>query len=325
MYCINEVIELAKKNHKRIVLTNPKFIDVLPNFIANGDLIIPKANQCSMDEISFYAPSDIVVLITGQGDDLFNDLKDLSQGDSKYRNIKLSSEDIFVLACPPVPATEINATEAIDSLYKTGAKIVNLNRKKLSSMHAQEEDIKMMINLFKPRYFMPVKGEYSKLMANARIALNLGYKHSNILLLDNGMSVSFDKNSQLVQFENEIKNGNIFVDGLGVGDVKSSIIEERHTMEEAGVIVLGATISTKRHVIVTQQDIQMRGFVYLKEADSVVKIISDSFQRFLTEAISNLNAPLEVTQAKFVESLTKELRRTSGKTPLIVPLIIDVD
>ena len=183
----------------------------------------------------------------------------------------------------------------------------------------------MMINLFKPRYFMPVKGEYSKLMANARIALNLGYKHSNILLLDNGMSVSFDKNSQLVQFENEIKNGNIFVDGLGVGDVKSSIIEERHTMEEAGVIVLGATISTKRHVIVTQQDIQMRGFVYLKEADSVVKIISDSFQRFLTEAISNLNAPLEVTQAKFVESLTKELRRTSGKTPLIVPLIIDVD
>ena len=325
MYCINEVIELAKKNHKRIVLTNPKFIDVLPNFIANGDLIIPKANQCSMDEIAFYAPSDIVVLITGQGDDLFNDLKDLSQGDSKYRNIKLSSEDIFVLACPPVPATEINATEAIDSLYKTGAKIVNLNRKKLSSMHAQEEDIKMMINLFKPRYFMPVKGEYSKLMANARIALNLGYKHSNILLLDNGMSVSFDKNSQLVQFENEIKNGNIFVDGLGVGDVKSSIIEERHTMEEAGVIVLGATISTKRHVIVTQQDIQMRGFVYLKEADSVVKIISDSFQRFLTEAISNLNAPLEVTQAKFVETLTKELRRTSGKTPLIVPLIIDVD
>lgn len=325
MYCINEVIELAKKNNKRLVLTNNRFIDVLPDFMANGDLIIPKQNQCSVEEISRYASTDIIVLITGQGEDLFDYIKDLSRGEVKNSTLKITPEDVFVLACPPVPATEVIATDAIDNLYKTGATILNLNRKKLSSMHAQEEDIKMLVTLFKPKYYMPVKGEFRQLMANAQIALNLGYSHNSVLLLDNGMAASFDAASKFIKVDNNIKTGNVFVDGLGVGDVRSSIIDERQQMQNGGVIILGATISSKDHKIITMQDIQMRGFIYLKESESVVKIIQDMFNKFVNGLIAGYKLTLEEQKAKFVDSLSKEIRRSCGKSPLIVPLIVDVD
>ena len=325
MYGINEVIELAKKNNKKIVLTNPKFVEHLPSFIANGDLIIPHNNQCLIDEMPRYAASDLIVLITGQGEDLFDYLKELANGETKENRLRIEPDDVMVLACPPVPATEVAATNAIDALYKTGAEILNLNRKKLSSMHAQQEDIKMLLTLFKPKYYMPVEGEFRLLMANAKVALGLGYSQSRIFLLDNGMSVSFDAAGKFIKVDTGIPNGNVFVDGLGVGDVKSQIIEERHRMEDGGVIVLGATISSKQHKIITMQDVQMRGFVYLKESESIVKTINEIFTRFINDLMTYEEIHLEEAKQKFVDYLGKELRRTIGKKPLIVPFIIDVD
>jgi ribonuclease J len=326
MYIINEIIGLAIKNHKRLVLTNPHFIDVLPQFMANGDLIIPRANQCTVDEMNQYAPSDLIILITGQGEELYNYLEDLGRGENKDKNLKIMPNDVIVLACPPVPMTEIKATDAIDALYLSGAKIINLTHKELSSMHAQEEDLKMLISLFHPKYYMPVEGEFRLMMANAKVAKSIGYSVDNIFLIDNGMSLGFDAaGNAVLPISQYVKPGNTFIDGLGIGDVRSNIIDERTKMSENGAIVLGAIVSLKNRKLLSKPQIEMRGYVQLKDSETIIKQVTTIFNNCLNELLTAVNPDIKISSDKLEQILSSELKKASGKDPQIIPRIINAD
>jgi len=326
MYIINEVIKLAIKNHKRVVITNPSFIDVLPNFMANGDLIIPRANQCTIDEIPQYAPSDLIILVTGSGERLYDYLEDLARGENKNHNLKISDKDEIILACPSVPMTETKEVEAVDALYKTGAKIINITHKELSSMHAQEEDIKMLISIFHPKYYMPIEGEFRLMMANAKIARSLGYSPDSIFLVDNGMSLGFDAaGSAVLPVSQYVKPGNTFIDGLGVGDVRSSIIDERTKMSEGGTIVLGAIISSKERRLIGKPNVQMRGFVYPKDNEKLIREIGTIFNNAITDMLSKPQIDIKRTSDRLTETMTNEISKTIDKDTLILPMIIDID
>lgn len=326
LYAINEIIALGIKNNKRICLATNKFIDVLPQFIANGDLIIPRANQCSINDLHKYDPNDVIILVTGQGEQLYNRIEDIARGEARYsKYFKLTSEDTIVLACPPVPTIEKRATAAIDSLYKTGVNVINLNKKIFSSMHAQEEDIKMMVSLFKPKYYMPVEGDFRCMMANARVVQSIGYKSNQIFLMDNGVSLSFDAAGNSIPASQLFKPGNVFVDGLGVGDVKSEIIDERHEMSEGGVVILGATISSKQHKVLSEPNVQFRGFVYMKENKNITDIVTKLFNKALDSLVSQKNPDIVNMTARLTENVKRELRKATGKRPLVRPLIIDMD
>lgn len=326
LYAINEIITLGIKNHKKICLTNNKFIDVLPSFIANGDLIIPRINQCAVQELDKYKPEDVIVLITGQGEELYDDIEDLARGENRSRKyFKLMPDDTIVLACPPVPTIEKRATSAIDSLYKTGVNIINLNKKVLSSMHAQQEDIKMMLSLFRPKYFMPVEGDFTCMMANSKVARSIGYKENNIFLVDNGLCVGFDAAGNALPVTQLFKPGNVFVDGLGVGDVKSETIEERQEMADDGVVVLGATISSKQHKVISKPNIQFRGFIYFKGKEEVMRSVEKVFNTALDSLVSQKEPNIPNMTNRISENLKRELKKATGKKPLICPLIIDLD
>jgi len=326
LYAINEIITLGIKNDKKICITNDKFIDALPNFIANGDLIIPRINQCAVQELDKYKPEEVIVLVTGQGEELYDDIEDLARGENRNKNfLKLSSNDTIVLACPPVPTIEKRATAAIDSLYKTGVTIINLNQKVFSSMHAQEEDIKMMLSLFRPKYYMPVEGDFTCMMANSKVARSIGYNENQIFLLDNGLCISFDAAGNPLPVSQLFKPGNVFVDGLGVGDVKSETIEERQEMAEDGVVVLGATISSKQHKVISKPNIQYRGFIYLKGKEEVPKNVEKIFNTALDSLVNQKNPDIANMTGRISENLRRELKKATGKKPLICPLIIDLD
>lgn len=326
LYAINEIIQLGIKNKKKICFTNDKFIDVLPSFIANGDLMIPRINQCGIQELNRFKPEDVIIIVTGQGEELYDDIEDIARGENKDRKFfKLNANDTMVLACPPVPTIEKRATAAIDSLYKTGVKIINLNKKVFSSMHAQQEDIKMMLSLFRPKYFMPVEGDFTCMMANSKVARSIGYKEDRIFLVDNGMSVGFDAAGNALPVNQLFKPGNVFVDGLGVGDVKSETIEERQEMAQDGVVVLAAVISSKKHKLVSKPNIQFRGFIYLRGKEEIVAKVNKIFDNVLNSLV-NQKVP-DINKAKFriTENLKRELKKATGKRPLICPLIIDLD
>ena len=139
-------------------------------------------------------------------------------------------------------------------------------------MHAHEEDIKLILSLFKPKYYMPIKGEFRHLVANAKIAMsmNVGYSHNNVLVYDNGMVALFE-DQQYKGIQGEVTYGEVMVDGLGVGDVGNIVITDRQKLADDGVVVVGITIDTKAKEIVAGPDVQMRGLIFLKDAEYILK------------------------------------------------------
>lgn len=222
------------------------------------------------------------------------------------------------------------ATRSLDSLYRTGCEVVWLNHKVLFPMHAHLDDLKVFLSLLKPKFYLPVRGSFVNLMSNAKLALSMGIglNHSNVFILDNGMQLIFDEGTRPHMVSNETNNINIspvLVDGTGISKVGSDVIEERRELGFDGAVVVAATISIKEKKIIAGPDCQMRGFVFVKEAEPLLKSISNIF----VEEVNNALTTSPKFETSKVENVIRErakrfIRRENGREPMILPIIIEV-
>jgi ribonuclease J len=218
------------------------------------------------------------------------------------------------------------ATDAIDSVYQTGAKVINITRKQIRGMHAQEEDIKTFISLLKPKYYLPFKGEYVHLVANAKlgIATGVGLTHVNTFLMDNGFVLSFQQGKpKLLSHELDvIPSGDTLIDGLGVGDVKKDVILQRQRLAEDGIILLGVTFSKLHKKIIAGPDVQMRGFVFVKESENIMKEVTQLFTSETQDyLLKRQGQSMEDFKLNLIDKCAKLIKRLNGKNPVIFPLI----
>ena len=220
------------------------------------------------------------------------------------------------------------ATDASDTIFRTDCHVLTLDRHVVSSMHAQQEDLKMMISLFRPHYYMPVKGDYRLLMANAMLAVNVGtgLNHFNTFVYDNGMALCFDANGKVIHKLMTVRNGDVMVDGTSVGEVKESAIEERTALND-GVVLLGVTVSTKRKKIVSSPDVQMRGFLYLKNSDSIVNQMTSIFTSSVSNYLETAQGKISTIEMgkKISEKLSRLVLKNTDKRPTIVCEVLDID
>jgi ribonuclease J len=197
-------------------------------------------------------------------------------------------------------------------------------------MHAHLDDLKVFLSLLKPKFYLPVRGSFVNLMSNAKLALSMGIglNHSNVFILDNGMQLIFDEGTRPHMVSNETNNINIspvLVDGTGISKVGSDVIEERRELGFDGAVVVAATISIKEKKIIAGPDCQMRGFVFVKEAEPLLKSISNIF----VEEVNNALTTSPKFEASKVENVIRErakrfIRRENGREPMILPIIIEV-
>ncbi len=230
------------------------------------------------------------------------------------------------MATPPPASLEVIATEALDTLYQTGVNVVNIGRDKLKNMHAQEEDLRMLLSLLKPKYYIPVKGLFRQQIANAHVAFNSGlkYGHNNILVLDNGVPVVFTNKSGRVMLHelDKIKNGDVLVDGTGIGDINRGVIEDRHRLSEDGVILMAMGVNLFKKEISAGPDVQMRGFVYLKDSDLLLRQIRNLFIATVEELLSNsLKVDLDLMSKEIVTRVERFIFRETRRKPMVLPLI----
>jgi ribonuclease J len=191
-------------------------------------------------------------------------------------------------------------------------------------MHASEEDLKMMISLLKPRYYIPVKGFYKDLLHNAQVALSMGINlnHQNVFLLENGLSWLCD-NAGAHLLDEKIPHGDVMIDGIGVGDVGSNVIADRQKLAE-GVVVLALTVSKSSKKIVAGPDVQMRGLVFIKDADAILRDVSKIFVATVEEGLKDESYNLENMKQTVYEKCLRAIRRETGKEPMVLPLIVEV-
>lgn len=327
-YNIQEAINAAVRFNKTIIFANPYMESFLKSFNACGDLVIPQGHFAELGQIESVPPSQRVILVTGSGLNLFEDIKDIVYGNRRKDGLFLDTSSTFIMACPSVPGTEVQHTEALDAVFTTGAKVKNITRRDIASMHAQSEDIKMMITLFRPKYYMPITGEYRQLMANAMTAVDMevGLNHHNIFVYDNGMFIKFDENGKFVAQAEKVLANDVVVDGNTVGNVKDSVLEERATMAKDGVILMSSLISLKEKKQLSAPDIQMRGFIYMRDDSKLNDKINNIFSTTIEAMLNDSHTvSLMDIQKKVADKVQRFLKKETEKQPLVICVIRNAD
>ncbi len=330
-YRINEICDLVKKYHKKIYFYNDYTSDVMSSLmsvphalnIANSD-IIPDS------ELLRVRQEDVVILLLGRGDALYREFQKLALCENDDKRIILSKDDIFINVAIPSPVQETLATKSMDTLYRNECQVVWVKSKMVSSMHACQDDLKFFLSVLKPQYYLPVRGRYVNMIANAKLALmsNLHFNHNNIFLLDNGNQLIFDDRPRptiLSTEDSQIKVSPVLVHGRGISKMSDGVINDRLKLGVDGVIVVACGVSRNRRMIVSGPDCQMRGFVFAKEAEPILKTITQIFVEEVKMALLADATNYEKAISNTKERCRRFIRRENGREPLIIPLIIPIN
>ena len=328
IFRIREIIELTRKYQRRLVLygrnkhDNTNALFRISQHLPKPVLEIPAENLGTKAMVGDPAYDDsLVVLVTGTSHNIYHDLCDIIDGGDA--SLKLKPTDTIIVASPVLPGTEKIANRAQNELYRTNANIHLLKNKDLYSMHASIEDIKVYIQTFNPKYYVPIKGEYQHFVANANVAKSMGIDDDHILLLDNGETITFENGKRLPGFE-QVPVESVMIDGIGVGDVGTKVIDDRIQLSNDGVVIIGMTVDQKTKQILTLTDVQTRGFIYLKDADYIVKEIIRLSEEEIEKARTAHMDDLTETRMTIRDRTIRYILKETGKKPVVLPVIIEV-
>ena len=323
-----EIAQLAKKYNRKICFygrdkydntntimriarhTKRPILDIHPSYIADSKAISDKKN---MDKL--------VVLLSGSPRRIYHDILDIIDGGDE--KLKLQESDTFIVASPVLPGTEKIANRAINELYKTDTQIHVLKNKELQSMHASEEDIKVLIQILNPKYFIPIKGEYQHFVAVSDVAKKMSIKDDYIIIVDNGEIITFN-DGKLQDYRDSITIEDVMIDGLGIGDVGVKVIDDRNQLQNDGVVIIGMTIDGKTKEIVANTDVQTRGFIYLKDSENIVRAIIEMAEKELEAYKKDDNGDIRDVRQTIKDKANRYIIKEIGKRPVILPIIIEL-
>ncbi|HKL72727.1 MAG TPA: ribonuclease J [Candidatus Onthovivens sp.] len=332
LYHISEVFN-ACKVHKKKVFLYDKESQAVYDMNAYGNIDSSGFKDIvDIDNVLRVKESELVIVMIDENERIYEKVSILANNENENRQIRLTARDTFLFAAPASDSNEVIAISALDEVYRTNCKVKNVSRKLLPKMHAFEEDLKMLLSLLKPKYYLPIEGYYVDLLANAKLAfdMDIGLSHFNIFLLDNGQTINIDENGAEINFNtnNKIMVGDMMIDGIGVGDVVTEIISDRTRLGKDGVVVLGCAVSKSKREIVAGPDIQMRGFLFLKDKDSdvMLKELTKMFvERINKWSFETKDFNTKVLELQINQEITKFLLKSNNRNPLVKPNVIIVN
>lgn len=321
LFRIIEILELAKKYKKKVYFYDHEHVKLLKTVEQLGYYSIPK--NVIIDADSFdNSITDVVCVVSGSGNKVFKIMNNIVIGENS--KIELNETDIVIIASPVVPGTEKDATTMENDLYKAGCTIVKLNAKEILSMHASIEDLKMMLFMIKPRYYLPIKGEYSDLINNADIAVSMGYTPDRIVILDNGQFAQFE-NGRLASTSTSIDLEDKAIDSSDMTDVSGMVLKDREALSTDGAIVCGIVLDFNTKRVIGGPDIQSRGVIYLKDADYILNEIGNILIQTIQENVANNSYDNMQVRIEAREKISRFVLKETGKKPMILPSIVEIN
>ncbi len=325
---ISEIIDLCIENNKKIFFYNDFTRTIMKMLMEFNPSRIPVDIIVGKEDLLRVREQELVILMLGKGEELYQELIRVVDGTNEDKRIRLTKRDIFINAGLPTPTLETIATRSIDYLYRTGAEVVWIKKNQITAMHPRQDDLKFFLSVLKPRYYLPVRGNFINLMANAKLALSMGIglNHTNVFILDNGMQLCFNELGRPSILPNNpaiMPTHPILVDGSGVStNVAENIVNDRRQLSVDGVVVIAVTVSLEEKRIIAGPDCQMRGFVYVKEAEPLLKSVANIFVDEVTTALSVNNTDFEEIKANAQERIRRFIKRENGREPMIIPIIV---
>ncbi|MDP2656005.1 MAG: ribonuclease J [bacterium] len=320
---LQQVINASHDLGRKIAVTGMSMEKAITTAAELGFLKVPKGAFIKLNQIDNYPENKITILSTGsQGQDS-SALGRMAHGE--HKQIKINANDTIVLSSSPIPGNERSVATLMDLLLGYGAKVVYNKLLDIhSSGHAQQEEQKLMLQLVKPKYFMPIHGERHHLVQHAETAMELGFAKENVLILKNGSIVEFNKHQDVRVLKESLELEDILVDGLGIGDVGSVVLRDRQVMAQDGMVVIIAAVNRKTGKLTGQPDILSRGFIYVKNAEELIKEV----KAMALTLIENYNVKEQQgwtnLRGRIRDEIGEFLFKKTERKPMILPVIMQV-
>jgi ribonuclease J len=316
---IQQIVNIAVERGKKIVF-NGRSIEVAVSIARNlGYIQIPGGVEIDTDDIGRYPDDEVIIITTGSQGEPMSALARMAAGN--HKQIKTKKEDTIILSSKFIPGNEKAIGHIINKLYKRGANVIYEKISEIHvSGHAFQEELKLMINLTRPKYFIPIHGEYRHLYLHSRLAQQMGIPSERVLLAENGQIIEFDAAGGRVK--ESVLTGRVLIDGKGVGDVGRSVLKERRLLSEEGLVVVNLAFDEETGTVVYGPEIVSRGFVFETETGHLV----EDAQCVILEIIEDVGpeAPerIKVIRSRLQSALRQYFYFTIGRRPVILPFVM---
>ena len=316
---IQQIVNIAVERGKKIVF-NGRSIEVAVNIARNmGYIQIPGGAEIETDDIGRYSDDEVIIITTGSQGEPMSALARMAAGNHKL--IKTKKEDTIILSSKFIPGNEKAIGHIINKLYKRGANVIYEKISEIHvSGHAFQEELKLMINLTRPKYFMPIHGEYRHLFLHSRLAQQMGIPPERVLLAENGQIIEFDAAGGRVK--DSVMTGRVLIDGKGVGDVGRSVLKERRLLSEEGLVVVNLAFDEDTGIVVYGPEIVSRGFVFETETGHLVEDAQCVILEIIEDVGPEVPDRIKVIRSRLQSALRQYFYFTIGRRPVILPFIM---
>jgi len=319
---IQEVVNLALKYGRKVIFSGKSMLTNVKIAKSHGFLNIPQEEEISEKQIDQFADHQLVIITTGSQGEPMSALARMVRG--THRGIKIKQGDTVILSSRFIPGNERAITSVINDLYKQGANVIYEKVSEIhTSGHARREELKMLLGLVKPKYFIPIHGEVRHLVRHIQLAEEMGYPRDRLLLAMNGSIICFE--NQTASINGRASAGRILVDGKGVGDIRDSVLQDRRRLSEDGVVIVLLAMHQGTGDIVYGPDVISRGFVFEEEARYILEDAKEIVIELLEQQTEQLYKDIFSVRSQIEKRLKKFFYTVIERRPLILPLIVFVE
>ncbi len=318
---VQQIVDEAVKCGRKVAVSGRSMINVVTIATELGYLKIPNGVLIDIDLIKNYTDDKLVIITTGSQGEAMSALHRMAFGD--HRKVTVGPNDLIVISANPIPGNEKTVNIVINELMKLGAEVVYERMYDVHvSGHACQEELKMMMGMIDPKFFIPVHGEQMHLRKNASLAISMGIPKENIIISDIGKVIELTSKS--IKITDEVPSGKVFVDGLGVGDVGSIVLRDRKHLSEDGIIIVAMTMDKQSGDIISGPELISRGFVYVRESEQLLESARNVVNRALDYCYDNGISDRTAVKNEVRDSLSRFLYQKTRRSPMILPVIMQI-
>lgn len=318
---IQQVIDTAVRYKRRVAVLGRSMVNVVNISLELGYIKAPEGTIVDIDEIHNYRMEQMVIITTGSQGEPMSALTRMSMSD--HRKVGIVPGDTVIISATPIPGNEKLVSKTIDNLMKLGADVIyGRNQGIHVSGHASREELKLMHNLVRPKFFIPVHGEYHHLVQHAHLARELGMPKENIFISENGQILEFTREKG--QVAGKVTAGMVMVDGLGVGDVGNIVLRDRRQLSQDGILIIVVTMNRQTNRVVSGPDIVSRGFVYVRESEALMGEARARVQQALDRCEDENVKEWSAIKANVRDALGRYLFEKTRRRPMILPIIMEI-
>ena len=318
---VQQIVNSAVKYKRKIAICGRSMINMITTARELGYIDCPEDLFIDIDMMSTYNDEQLVIITTGSQGETMSALTRMAAGD--HRKVKITPNDLVIISANPIPGNEKLVSKVIDDLMQIGAEVVYSALADVHvSGHACQEEQKLIFALAKPKYFIPVHGEYRQLVAHGETAQMMGIPAKNVILMENGKVLEI--NEEEAKFNGMVPNGRVLVDGLGVGDVGNIVLRDRQHLSQDGLIVIVLTMDSSTGEVVAGPDVISRGFVYVRESENLMDDVKNVVRHEIKKCEEKGVRDWSTIKSTVRENLRDYIFTKTKRNPMIIPIIMEV-